>query len=71
VNLLNKSVTHNARRTKRIVGAIAVALLLVFTVLAIIGDLSFIEWIIADLLVALVANLIFRNVGKPTKQASK
>ncbi|MCW4046519.1 MAG: hypothetical protein NWE99_03020 [Candidatus Bathyarchaeota archaeon] len=54
----------SARRKKNAVGVIAIALLLVFTVLAFVDVLSFIEWIIADLIVAVVANLILRRVGR-------
>ena len=71
MNTLSSSVPPNVRRTKRIVGAIAVTLLLVFTFLAIVHIFEFIEWLIADLLVALVANLIFRSIGKQTKQTPK
>ena len=57
-----------AARRKRVVGAVAVALLLMFTVLAFIRIFSLIEWLLADLVVALVANLILRGVGRQTKQ---
>jgi hypothetical protein len=57
-----------ARSEKRVVGAVAVALLLLFTVLAFIRVFSLLEWLIADVAVALVANLIFRTVGKQTKR---
>ena len=56
------------RRKKRIVGAVAVALLLLFTVLAFIKVFSLIEWLIGDAAVALVANLILRRVGRQIKQ---
>jgi hypothetical protein len=56
-----------ARSGKRVVGAVAVALLLLFTVLAFIRVFTLLEWLIADVAVALVANLIFRTVGKQTK----
>jgi hypothetical protein len=58
----------SARRTRRTVGAVAIALLLLFTVLAFIRIFSLLEWLIADVVVALVANLIFRRVGRQTKQ---
>jgi len=57
-----------ARGEKRVVGAVAVALLLLFTVLAFIRVFSLLEWLIADVAVALVANLIFRTIGRQTKQ---
>jgi len=58
----------SARRTRRTVGAVAIALLLLFTVLAFVRIFSLLEWLIGDLAVALVANLIFRRVGRQTKQ---
>lgn len=54
----------SARQTKRMVGAVAIVLLIIFTALAFLGTVSFIEWLIGDLVVALVANLIFRRLGK-------
>jgi hypothetical protein len=54
----------SARRKKNAVGVVAIALLLVFTVLAFAGVLSVIEWIIADLIVAVIANLILRRIGR-------
>ena len=56
------------RKTKLAVGAIAIAFLLLFMILGILGVFSFGEWIIADVLVALVANLILRTVGRQRKQ---
>jgi hypothetical protein len=52
------------RKKKNIVGVVAIALLLFFTALAIARVLSFVEWIIADLVVAVVANLILKTIGK-------
>jgi len=52
------------RRRKRTIGIIAIALLLLFTVLALLGAISFIVWILADLAVALIANLLLRRVGR-------
>ena len=51
------------RKKKNIVGIVAIALLLLFTALAIARILSFVEWIIADLVVAVVANLILKTMG--------
>jgi 4-amino-4-deoxy-L-arabinose transferase-like glycosyltransferase len=56
------------RWTKRAVGVVAIVLLLMFTVLAFVGVFSLIEWLIADVVVALVANLILKRVGSQTKQ---
>jgi hypothetical protein len=68
VDASSGSIVASARRTRRVVGAVAVALLLLFTVLAFIRIFSLLEWLICDLVVALVANLIFRLVGRKTKQ---
>jgi hypothetical protein len=64
VNTLSSGV----RKTKVIVGAIAIAFLLLFTILGITGFFSVGEWLIADIIVALVANLILRTVGRKRKQ---
>ena len=55
-------------RMKRVVGLIAIALIVVFTILATRGILSFIEWILSEIMVALIANIIFRTVDKHSKQ---
>lgn len=55
-------------RIKRVVGLIAIALVVVFTILATMGILSFVEWIVSEIMVALIANIIFRTVGKRSKQ---
>ncbi len=52
---------------KRIVGIAAIALLLFFTILAIIRVLPVLEWIIADLIVAAAANLIFKAIERNRK----
>jgi hypothetical protein len=52
------------RKKKNIVGIVAIALLLLFTALAVARVLSLVEWIIADLVVAVVANLILKTIGK-------
>jgi hypothetical protein len=56
--------SESARQTKRLIGAVAVVLLIIFTALAFLGKISFLEWLVGDLVVALVANLIFRRIGK-------
>jgi Flp pilus assembly protein TadB len=55
-------------RTKRVVGLIAIALIVVFTILGIARVLSFVVWILAELVVALIANMIFRRLDKRSKQ---
>jgi hypothetical protein len=53
-----------AQRKKRTIGIIAIILLIVFTVLALTGYISIMVWVIADLVVAGVANLLFRRIGR-------
>ena len=52
------------RNQKRAIGVIAIALLLLFTVMALLGWISYIVWVLADLVVAAVANLLLRRVGR-------
>jgi hypothetical protein len=65
---LNGFVSYSARRTKQIVGAVAIVLIAVFAVLLFIRILDLITFLIAALLTSFVANLIFRKVGEPTRQ---
>jgi hypothetical protein len=58
------STSSGVLKKRRIVGVIAIALLLLFTVLALIGVFNWLEWVIADLAVALMANLILRRIGR-------
>lgn len=53
---------------KKVVGLIAITLIVIFTVLAVIGLFSFLEWILAEITVAVIANIIFRAVGKQVRQ---
>jgi hypothetical protein len=60
-------VTYNpekVQKQKRIIGAVAVILLLVVTILAITLKVDFIVWVLLDLAIAGVANLLLRRVGK-------
>jgi hypothetical protein len=52
------------RQRKRLIGIVAIILLLVITVLAILLHISFIFWVLADLIVAGVANLLLRRIGR-------
>ena len=52
------------RRRKRTIGIIAIALLMLFTVLALSQIISLIVWLLADLAVAAIANLLLRRVGR-------
>jgi hypothetical protein len=63
----NGSEYDSIRKTKNTVGIIAIVLLMLFTVVALLGYISSTVWIIADVIVALVANLIFRIVGRQRK----
>jgi hypothetical protein len=54
------------RRRKMAIGIMAIVLLLLFTVLAFMQVISFIVWILADLVVAGIANLLLRRIGKAT-----
>ncbi len=60
----NTLASDEVRRKKRIVGAIAIVFLLFFTVLAVLQFISLIVWIIADLVVALIANFLFRRIRR-------
>ena len=52
------------RRRKRMIGVVAIVLLLIITVLAIFLHISFLVWVVADLAVAAIANLLLRRVGR-------
>ena len=58
--------TDKVRRNKRIIGVVAISFLIFFTILALppLNLLSLIDWIIADLAVALIANMLLRRVGR-------
>lgn len=60
----NTMVSAEKRRKKRTVGIIAIVLLLFFTILGMLQYVSLIVWITADLIVALIANIIFRRIGR-------
>jgi hypothetical protein len=66
MNLPPKDIVNyeNSRNQKRAIGVVAIALLLFLTVLAFLGQISFIEWVLGDLVVAAVANLLLRRVGR-------
>ncbi len=55
---------EKVQKQKRIIGVVAVILLLIVTVYAIVTGLGFIVWVIIDLIIAGVANLLLRRVGK-------
>ncbi|MDR0372333.1 MAG: hypothetical protein LBI79_02035 [Nitrososphaerota archaeon] len=51
-------------RQKKIIGIVAIALLVVLIVLGLLRYLTTIEWTVAALIVAGIANLMFRKTGK-------
>jgi hypothetical protein len=51
------------RNKKRTIGAIAIIMLLIFTALAILNYIDFIVWVLADLIVAAVANILLKRVS--------
>ena len=55
---------EKVRKQKRLIGIVAVALLLIVTVIAIAARLNFIVWVLVDLVIAGVANLLLRRVGR-------
>lgn len=56
--------SEKIRQRKRVIGIIAIAMLLLFTVLAILQLISFIIWVFADLIVAAIANLLLKRAGR-------
>jgi hypothetical protein len=53
-----------AAKQKKVVGAVAVALLILFIILGILRLLDTYTWVIAAVIVAGVANLLFRRIGR-------
>jgi len=62
--LVTSNLSPEIRRRKRTIGIIAIVLILVFTVMAIAGVIPLIVWIIGDLIVALIANLLLKRIGR-------
>jgi hypothetical protein len=58
--------SEKIRQRKQVIGIVSVAMLLLFTILAILQMISFIIWIFADLVVAAIANLLLKRVGRVT-----
>jgi len=56
------------RKKKNTVGLAAIALLVLLTVLSLSGLISVTLWIVADIVVALVANIILKILGRQRKQ---
>jgi cell division septal protein FtsQ len=55
---------EKTQKQKRAIGIVAVIILLVITVLAIFLHVTFLVWVLADLVVAGIANLLLRRVGR-------
>jgi len=55
--------SREATQRKRIIGIVAVALIVIVTIFAILGRLTFIEWILADVVIAAISNILFRKFG--------
>lgn len=56
--------TEKIRKKKQTIGVIAIILLLTITALAIFLHFAFLVWVAADLIVAGIANLLLRRVGR-------
>ncbi len=56
--------TPQEMKTKRTIGIVAIVFLVAFTIPGFLGYLPFWIWLIADLVVAGVANLLLRRVGR-------
>ncbi len=54
----------NVRKKKQIIGAVAVAFVVLFIILLFLNILTLIPFLIADLIVGLTANYIFRRLDK-------
>ena len=65
-NLTTDSANDSIRKRKNRIGIVAIALLLLFTVLAILGYINFLEWIFLDLAVAFLANMLLRRINRQT-----
>jgi hypothetical protein len=61
---MSASKSDTVRKTKNRIGMVAILLLVLFTILALVRVLSALEWIILDLIVALVANILLRRAGR-------
>jgi hypothetical protein len=60
-------VTYNpekVQKQKKIIGIVAITLLLIVTTLAIALHISYIIWVLLDLAITGVANLLLRRVSK-------
>jgi hypothetical protein len=61
---MSDSTSYKARKIRRIIGAVSIVSIILFTALYFTGYISFIIWLAADIAVWAVANLILRRIGK-------
>jgi hypothetical protein len=55
---------EKVRAKKRLIGVVAITLLIIVTVLALVFRLNFIVWVLLDLSIYGAANLLLRRVGR-------
>ena len=65
--MLERSESKALGKKKNIIGLVAIAVLLLFTVLALFGVFSVTIWIVANIIVALAANIILKVLGRQRK----
>ncbi|HKM59666.1 MAG TPA: hypothetical protein VJY36_02215 [Candidatus Bathyarchaeia archaeon] len=62
------SVSADVRRKKQTVGVVAIAFVVLFLVLFFYGIFDIIVFVIADLIVGLAANYIFRRIDRQSNR---
>ncbi|MGA2681322.1 MAG: hypothetical protein ABSF44_05915 [Candidatus Bathyarchaeia archaeon] len=62
------SASSNIQRKKRSIGVVAIVLVVLFAVLLFFRILNLIDFLIADLVVGLAANYIFRRLDRQTNR---
>jgi hypothetical protein len=55
---------EKVRAKKRLIGVVAITLLIIVTILALVLRLNFIVWVLLDLSIYGAANLLLRRVGR-------
>ncbi|MCL2257137.1 MAG: hypothetical protein FWC14_02900 [Candidatus Bathyarchaeota archaeon] len=55
---------EKVQKQKKIIGIVSIVLILIVTILSMIFHLNIITWILLDLVIFAVANLLLRRVGK-------
>ncbi len=64
MNSSSGSVSADIRKKKQIIGVVAIALVVLFVILLFFSILTIIPFLIADLIVGLAANYIFRRLDR-------